>query len=94
MTDDTDDAVQANVPCTPIIWLCSRGPVHEQRGVAYLHIEEWMTHMARTSFTPVGNSADSPELFLRPLPATGYAAEMLDGEDPKWGYDAEKFPYQ
>jgi hypothetical protein len=48
--------------------------------------------MARTSFTPVGNSAGSPELFLRPLPATGYAADILDGEDPDLGYNAENFP--
>jgi hypothetical protein len=50
--------------------------------------------MAKASFTWVGNFAGSPELFLRPLPATGYAAEILDGEDPDWGYDAEKFPYK
>ena len=31
-----------------------------------------------TSFTSVGSSADSPELILRPLPATGYDAEILD----------------
>ena len=31
-----------------------------------------------TPFTLVGNSADSPELPLRPSPATGHAAEILD----------------
>ena len=31
-----------------------------------------------TSFTLVGNSADSPEPLLRPLPATGLDVEMLD----------------
>jgi hypothetical protein len=35
-------------------------------------------HMARTSFTSVGSSADSPEPPLRPLPVTGDAAEILD----------------
>jgi hypothetical protein len=44
----------------------------------------WRTHahlpnMATTPFTSVGNSADSLEPPLRPLPATGYAAEILDG---------------
>jgi hypothetical protein len=31
-----------------------------------------------TLFTLVGNSADSPALFLRLSPATGHAAEILD----------------
>ena len=30
------------------------------------------------SFTPVGNSADSPAALLRPAPATGHTAEILD----------------
>jgi hypothetical protein len=47
-----------------------------------------------TSFTLVGNSADSPELLLRPLPATGHNAEILDVSDPDLGYYAEKFPYK
>jgi hypothetical protein len=47
-----------------------------------------------TPFTLVGNSADSPALFLRLSPATGHAAEILDVEDPCLGYDAEKFPYK
>jgi hypothetical protein len=51
-------------------------------------------NMATTPFTLVGNSADSPALFLRLSPATGHAAEILDVEDPCLGYDAEKFPYQ
>jgi hypothetical protein len=58
----------------------------------------WMTceksNMARTSFTSVGSEADSPELLLRPSPATGHAAEMLDVYDPYLGYYAEKFPYK
>ena len=33
-------------------------------------------HMATASFTPVGNCPDSPELLLRPSPATGHDAEM------------------
>jgi hypothetical protein len=49
-------------------------------------------NMATTPFTLVGNSADSPELPLRPSPATGHAAEILDVEDPYLGYYAEKFP--
>jgi hypothetical protein len=34
--------------------------------------------LAKTSFTLVGNSADSPEPRLRPSPATGHAAEILE----------------
>jgi hypothetical protein len=40
------------------------------------------------------NSADSPEPILRPSPAAGHDAEMLEVSDPDLGYDAEKFPYQ
>jgi hypothetical protein len=36
----------------------------------------------------------APEAVLRPSPATGHAAEMLDVSDPDVGYDAETFPYQ
>jgi hypothetical protein len=50
--------------------------------------------MAKTSFTSVGSEADSPEPFLRPSPATGHDAEMLEVSDPDLGYDAGKFPYQ
>jgi hypothetical protein len=50
--------------------------------------------MATTSFTLVGNAAGSPAPLLGPSPATGYAAEMLDVEDPDLGYYAAKFPYQ
>ena len=50
--------------------------------------------MVKTSLTPMGNSADSPELILRPSPATGHDAEILDVDDPDLGYDAETFPYQ
>jgi len=32
--------------------------------------------------TPVGNSADSPEPLLRPSPAIGHDAEILDVYDP------------
>jgi hypothetical protein len=39
--------------------------------------------------TLVGNSADSPEPLLRPSPATGHDADMLDVEDPNLGDDAE-----
>jgi hypothetical protein len=35
-------------------------------------------NMAKTSFTSVGNSADSPEPLLRPSPTKGHAAEILD----------------
>lgn len=35
-------------------------------------------NMATTSFTLVGNSADSPEPVLRPSPATGHDTEMLE----------------
>jgi hypothetical protein len=36
------------------------------------------SNMATTPFTLVGNSADSPAPPLRPSPATGHAAEILD----------------
>jgi hypothetical protein len=36
--------------------------------------------MARTSFTSVGSEADSPESLLKPSPAMGHAAEILDVE--------------
>jgi hypothetical protein len=36
------------------------------------------THMAKASFTSVGNSADSPKLLLRLSPATGHVTEILD----------------
>ena len=50
--------------------------------------------MATTSLTPVGHSADSPELILRPSPATGHDAAILDLEDPDLRYDAGTCPYQ
>jgi hypothetical protein len=37
-----------------------------------------LTNRVTTAFTPVGNSADSPERVLRPSPATGHDAEMLE----------------
>jgi hypothetical protein len=49
-------------------------------------------HMAKTSFTSVGSLADSPAPLLRPSPATGYAAEILDVDDPDLGYDADPCP--
>jgi hypothetical protein len=36
------------------------------------------TNMATTPFTLVGNSADSSKPLLRPSPATGHEAEILD----------------
>jgi ABC-type glutathione transport system ATPase component len=36
------------------------------------------SNTANTSFTLVGNSADSPEPLLRPLPAMGHDAEILE----------------
>jgi hypothetical protein len=50
--------------------------------------------MARTSFTSVGNCADSPEPILRLLPIMGYAANILGVSDPYLGYDAGDFPHQ
>jgi hypothetical protein len=35
-------------------------------------------NMARTSFTSVGSSADSSQPILRPWPATGHDAEMIE----------------
>jgi hypothetical protein len=65
-------------------WFVSRLAPHEN---------EFATSI-NTSFTMVGNSADSPEPLLRPLPATGLDAEILDVSDPDLGYYAEKFPYK
>ncbi len=42
----------------------------------------------RVALTPVGNSADSPELILRPLLVTGHDAECLSAEEADPGYDA------
>jgi hypothetical protein len=66
------------------------------RGLAHLYnlVPYQRPNMARTSCTSVGSSADSPAPPLRPSPATGHAAEILDGEDPYLRYDAEKFPYK
>ena len=41
----------------------------------------------------VGSEADAPAPVLRPSPATGHDAAILDVEDPDLGYDAETFPY-
>jgi hypothetical protein len=37
------------------------------------------SHMAKASFTRVGNSADSPQAFLKLSPAAGHEAEILEG---------------
>lgn len=50
-------------------------------------------HDAPTSVTPPGNCPDSPEPILRPSPATGHEAEMLEQEDLDSGYDAATRPY-
>jgi hypothetical protein len=52
------------------------------------------TNMANTSFTSVGHSADSPQPLLRPSPATGHHAEMLDVYDPDVGYEVETCPHR
>jgi hypothetical protein len=53
-----------------------------------------LTNRLTTSFTLMGNSADSPEPLLRPSPTTSHDADMRDVEDPDLGYDAETCPYQ
>ncbi len=45
-----------------------------------------------TSFTHVGDSAGSPESILRPSPATGHDAEILEVSDLYLGYDAKTCP--
>jgi hypothetical protein len=42
----------------------------------------------------IHNSAGLPEPILRPLPTTGYGAEILGVSDSYLGYDVEKFPSQ
>jgi hypothetical protein len=53
-----------------------------------------VTRMAKASFTPVGNSADSPQPILRPSPVTGLDPNIVDVEKPYVGYDAETCLYQ
>jgi hypothetical protein len=53
-----------------------------------------LPYMATTSLMSVGNAAESPEPILRPSPATGYHADILDVYDPDLGYDTENFLYQ
>jgi hypothetical protein len=43
------------------------------------------------SFTPVGNCAGSPAHILRPSPATGHVAEILDVYDPDWAVMRQNF---
>jgi hypothetical protein len=56
------------------------------------HARSW-PNMAMTSLMSVGNTADSPEPILRPSPASGYHAEILDAYDPDLAYDTENFLY-
>jgi hypothetical protein len=42
------------------------------------HLVFTKTDEEPASFTPVGNSAASPEPLLRPSPATGHSANMLE----------------
>jgi hypothetical protein len=49
-------------------------------------------NMATTSFTLVGNSADSPAPLLRSSPATSHDAEMGEVEGLDLGYDADTCP--
>ena len=53
-----------------------------------------IANMAMTSLTLAGNSADSSEPILRPLPAMSPDTEILDISARCLGYDAENFPYQ
>jgi hypothetical protein len=46
--------------------------------IEFIDVTVFITNMARTSFTSVGSSADSPEPPLAPSPAMGHAAEILD----------------
>jgi hypothetical protein len=54
----------------------------------------YVASMATISLTPVGHGADVPEPILRPSPATGHEADILDAEDPCVGYDADTVPSQ
>jgi hypothetical protein len=53
-----------------------------------------LTNRVKASFTPVGNSADSPQPILRPSPVTGLDPNIVDVEKPYVGYDAETCLYQ
>jgi hypothetical protein len=46
--------------------------------VDFLTRPQLLTHMAKASFTSVGNSADSPKPLLQLSPATGHVTEILD----------------
>ena len=50
---------------------------------------DYLTNRVTTSLTPVGKCADAPEPLLRPSPAAGHAANILNAEDPSMGYDTE-----
>jgi SnoaL-like domain len=65
---------------------------YDPDGIASCFTDDAVSHMAKTSFTSVGSLADSPAPLLRPSPATDYAAEILDVDDPDLGYDADPCP--
>jgi hypothetical protein len=52
----------------------------------------YVAYIATASLTPGGHGADAPEPILRPSPATGHEADILDAEDPCLGYDADTVP--
>jgi hypothetical protein len=80
-----------------LCWLSRGGQSPIPRACVYQPASPYvfeLTNRVKASFTPVGSCADSPGPPLRPSPATGHAAEILDVYDPYLGYDAEKFPYK
>jgi hypothetical protein len=78
---------------SPGEWARSRWPSNIVCHTAFTRVFD-LPNRVTTSFTLVGNSADSPEPLFRLSPATGHVAKILDVSDPDMGYDAETCPYQ
>ena len=70
------------------LWCCESaiGAVKEKRAWLTTPLRSSLVSMATTAFTLVGHDADLPEPILRPSPATGHDAAMLDVYDPDLGY--------
>jgi hypothetical protein len=49
-------------------------------------------HLAMTSLAPVGHAAGTFRRILRLLPAMRHHAEILQADDPGFGYDADDLP--
>jgi hypothetical protein len=84
------------VSCTAPSHPCAHpGPPAANAGKFTVRLlRDGRSNVATASLMLVRNSADSPAPLLRPSPANGHDAEILDVSDPDLGYDAETCPYQ